>query len=77
MMFYGLRSISTAKFNSPSYNKTSGFVKNKSRSQSLLFSEEQLINIYEKFRKLDMKSKLSEIDEGVLVPLAIEIVLNS
>ena len=77
MMFYGLRNVSTSKFNSPSYNKSSGFIKNKAHSQSLLFSDQQLINIYEEFRKLDMKSKIGEIDEDVLVPMAVEIVLNS
>jgi len=38
---------------------------------------EQLISIYENFRRIDMKSKLSEIDEEMLIPMVIETVLNS
>lgn len=77
MIFYGLRTVSSAKFGSPSYKKMHDFVKRKASSQSDKFSDQELRNIFEKLRKLDMKSKLSEVDEELLVPLAIEIVLNS
>lgn len=77
MLFYGLRTVASAKLESPSFLKMHEFVKNKSKSQSKQFSQEQLINIFEKFRIIDMKSKLSEIDEELLIPMAIETVLNS
>jgi DNA polymerase III delta subunit len=77
MLYYGLRTIASAKLDSPSYKKLHSFVKNKSSSQSRLCSKEHIISIFEKFREMDMKSKLSEIDEELLIPMAIEIVLNS
>jgi DNA polymerase III delta subunit len=77
MMYYGLRTVASAKLDSPSYKKLHPFVKNKSSSQAKLFTQEQIIGIFEKFRKIDMKSKLSEIDEELLIPMSIEIVLNS
>jgi DNA polymerase III delta subunit len=77
MMFYGLRTVACAKFEAPSYKKLHSFVKSKSSSQAKLFTEEQIKNIFEKFREIDMKSKLSEIDEELLIPMTIEIVLNS
>lgn len=77
LIFYGLRTVAAAKFGTPSYTKLHDFVKRKSQSQATLFSNKQLINIFEDFRKLDMKSKLSEIDEELLIPMAVETVLNS
>jgi len=77
MIFYGIRTVASSKFEAPSYKKLHSFVKSKSSSQAKLFTEEQLKNIFEKFRKIDMKSKLSEIDEELLIPMTIEIVLNS
>ena len=77
MLFYGLRNVSSAKFDSPSFKKMHPFVKSKSQSQSKLFSESELVNFFEEFRKIDMKSKLSEINEELLIPIAIETVLNS
>jgi len=77
MLNYGLRTIASAKFESPSYQKMSGFVKRKAYSQSKLFSQEQIVGLFEKLRKIDMGSKLSEIDEDLLIPTTIETVLNS
>jgi len=77
LVLYGLRTVSSANFNSPSYKKLHDFVKKKSQSQSKLFTTQQLINIFEELRKIDMKSKLSEIDEEILIPMTVEIVLNS
>lgn len=77
MLFYALRTVTAAKIESPSYSKMHDFVKRKAQTQSKLFTKEQLIKIFEEFRKLDMKSKLSEIEEELLVPVAIETVLNS
>jgi len=77
MLFYGLRTVASAKFETPAYKKMHDFVKRKSSAQSKNFSEKELKNLFEEFRKLDMKSKLSEIDEELLVPMAIELVLNS
>jgi len=77
MMYYGLRTVAQAKTDSPSYKKLHPFVKGKAQTQSKNFTFEQIVNIYENFRKIDMKSKLSEIDEDMLIPLVIETVLNS
>ena len=77
MLFYGLRTVSSAKFESPSFKKLHDFVKRKSQSQSKLFTEKQITDIFEKFRNIDKASKLSEIDEELLIPMAIETVLNS
>lgn len=77
MIFYGVRTVASSKFEAPSYKKKHSFVKSKSSSQAKLFTEGQLKNIFEKFRNIDMKSKLSEIDEELLIPMTIEIVLNS
>ena len=55
----------------------SDFVKRKAYSQSKLFSKEQIAELFEKLRKIDMESKLSEIDEDLLIPTTIETVLNS
>ncbi len=77
LFFYGLRSVASAKFGTPSFNKLHDFVKRKSLSQANLYSTNQLIKIFEDFRKIDMKSKLSEIDEELIIPMAIETVLNS
>ncbi|HOD01351.1 MAG TPA: hypothetical protein PKH50_01380 [bacterium] len=76
-LLYGLRTIATVKFESPSYKKLSDFVKRKAQAQSKLFSKEQIIDLFEKLRKIDMESKLSEIDEDLLIPMVIETVLNS
>lgn len=77
MLLYGLRTVASAKFDSPSYRKLHDFVKRKSQFQAKLFSEEQLTIIFERLRKIDKESKLSEIDEELIVPMAIETVLNS
>jgi len=77
MLNYGLRTIASAKFESPSYQKMSNFVKRKAYSQSKLFSQEQIAELFEKLREIDMESKLSEIDEDLLIPTTIETVLNS
>lgn len=77
LIFYGLRMVTSAKFNSPSFKKLHDFVKNKSSSQAKLFTAGQLKDIFNKLRELDMKSKLSEIDEEMLIPVVIETVLNS
>ena len=77
LIFYGLRTVAAAKFNSPAYAKMHDFVKRKSQSQANLFSTNQIISFFEEFRKLDMKSKLSEINEELLIPAVIETVLNS
>ena len=77
MLNYGLRTVASAKFESPSYQKKSDFVKRKAYSQSKLFSKEQIAELFEKLRKIDVESKLSEIDEDLLIPTTIETVLNS
>jgi len=77
LIFYGLRSVASAKFNTFSFSKMHDFVKRKSLSQANLYSTKQLVKMFEDLRKLDMKSKLSEIDEEVLIPMVIETVLNS
>jgi DNA polymerase III delta subunit len=77
MFFYGLRTLASAKFSSPAFNRLHDFVKRKALSQANLFTENQIKNIFEQLRIIDMKSKLSEIDEELLIPMAIEKVLNS
>lgn len=77
MLFYGLRTLASAKFSSPSFTRVNDFVRRKALSQANLFTEKQIINIFEELRKIDMKSKLSEIDESLLIPMAVEKVLNS
>jgi DNA polymerase III delta subunit len=77
MFFYGLRTLASAKFNSPAFSRLHDFVKRKALSQANLFTENQIKNIFEELRIIDMKSKLSEIDEELLIPMAIEKVLNS
>jgi DNA polymerase III delta subunit len=77
MFFYGLRSVASAKFSSPAFSKMHDFVKRKTISQSNLFTENQIKNIFEQLRIIDMKAKLSEISEELLIPMAIEKVLNS
>lgn len=77
MLFYGLRTLSSAKFNTPSFSRLHDFVKRKAQSQANLFTENQIIDIFEQLRILDMKSKLSEISEELLIPMAIEKVINS
>lgn len=77
MMFYGIRTVTQAKTDSPSYKKLHPFVKTKAQNQSKNFTLGQLVSIYENFRRIDMKSKLSEIDEDMLIPMVIETVLNS
>ncbi|MBU0534655.1 hypothetical protein KKC62_00400 [Patescibacteria group bacterium] len=77
MFFYGLRTLSSAKFSSASFSKLHNFVKRKALSQANLFTENQIKEIFEELRIIDMKSKLSEISEELLIPMAIEKVLNS
>jgi DNA polymerase III delta subunit len=77
MFFYGLRTVASAKFKTPSFSKLHDFVKKKSLSQASMFTEKQIVEIFEHLRVIDMKSKLSEIDEELLIPMAIEKVLNS
>ncbi len=52
LIFYGLRTVASAKFDSPSYKKMHDFVKRKSQSQAKLFSEAQVKNIFEEFIKI-------------------------
>lgn len=77
MIFYGLRTLASEKFNAPSASRLHNFVRRKAQSQANLFTEKQIIAIFEELRILDMKSKLSEIDEDLLIPMAIEKVINS
>jgi DNA polymerase III delta subunit len=77
MLFYGLRTVASAKFESPSIKKAHSFVQSKAMSQAKLFDADQIISLFEKFREIDKKSKLSEIDNDLIIPIAIETVLNS
>jgi len=77
MFFYGLRVMASAKFSSPAFLKLHDFVKRKASSQANLFTEKQIKDMFEQLRIIDMKSKLSEINEELIIPMAIEKVLNS
>lgn len=77
MFFYGLRTIASAKFSTTSFSRLHDFVKRKALSQANLFTENQIKDIFEQLRIIDTKSKLSEISEELLIPVAIEKVLNS
>lgn len=77
MILYGLRTIAGAKFNSPSFMKTGGFVKNKATTQAKGFSQDQIKKLFMIMYELDRGSKFGEVDPEMLVTLATESVLNS
>ncbi len=76
-LVYGLRNVAFAKFNSPSFAKAKDFIKFKAQSQQKGYSEEQLKNFYDYFRQTDRDAKNGNLDPELMVPLAIEKVLNS
>ena len=76
MLEYGLRSIAYAKFESPAFHKLAPFVKSKVVRQSEKFSEEQILNFYQKFYELDRGVKFGGVSPEVCIPLAIETILG-
>jgi len=77
MILWNLRNISSAKFQSPSFLKTSGFIKSKSLGQAKLFTELSLQTLFKELSILDRESKTGVIEPSMLVPLTIEKVLES
>lgn len=77
MILFGLRSITQAVFKSPSFFKKASFIKSKTEKQSKLYTKDMLKDLFNKLYNLEKKIKVGEIDEEILVPLAIENVLNS
>jgi len=76
-LIYGLRSVTHAKFNSPSFAKAKDFIKQKTQAQQKNFTEKQLVDFYNFFRETDRDAKIGNLDLDLMVPLAIEKVLNS
>jgi DNA polymerase III delta subunit len=77
MIVYGLRNVAITKFESPLFNKIPPFNKSKSVKQAQSFTEEQVIKMYETMYDLDKKVKTGEITTDIVIPMAIETVLNS
>ncbi|MFC1622074.1 hypothetical protein ACFL13_01680 [Patescibacteria group bacterium] len=76
MLFYGLRNVAQAKFDSPSLVKKTGFTKTKAQNQARNFSEPEILNLYEELYKIDRGTKTGEITSELAVTSVIEKVLG-
>jgi len=76
MVIYGARNIALIKFKAPSASKMNPFAKSKAKKQAEKFTEEKIKEILECLYELDKKSKNGEVSQEIIIPLAIETVLN-
>lgn len=77
MLLYGLRTVSYSKFSSPSLERFHPFVKKKLVDQSSNFSEWGIKEIYRGFYQLDKDVKGGQVQQEMLLLLAIEKVFSS
>jgi DNA polymerase III delta subunit len=77
MILWGLRNVTQASFNNQKFFRGKDFIKNKVCSQSKFFTPKSLKQIYGALSNIDRESKVGGIDPELLVPLAVEKVLNS
>lgn len=76
MLVYGLRNLALAKFESPSFNKMAPFTKSKAQKQANDFTDKQILKLYESFYKIDKNVKTGKLSPEILVPYAIEKVME-
>jgi len=76
MLLYGLRNLSYLKFESPSLSRVPLFVKGRLKVQAEKFSEDDIKEIYRSFYQLDKDVKNGQVQQEMLVPLAIEKVFS-
>jgi len=74
MILVGLRNVALAKFNNS--EKLSPFVRTKAKKQAEGFSENKIRELYKQLYKLDKRAKLGEIPLEILIPSAIEYVID-
>jgi DNA polymerase III delta subunit len=77
MLVWGLRNVAQAKFDNQKFFRGRDFIKNKVYAQSKLFSTESLKKLYKTLSDMDRDVKTGGIDPDLLIPLAVEKVLNS
>ena len=77
MILWGLRNVAQAKFENKKFFSGRDFVKNKANTQSKLFTTESIKSLFSVFSNMDKELKTGGLDVGLLVPMAVEKVLNS
>lgn len=76
MLYYGLRNVTSAVFETEEFNKKSGFVKSKAQKQSKNFSKEDTIMLFEHFYNQDLALKTTGADPTIILTSCIEKVLE-
>lgn len=76
MLIYGLRNLALAKFDSASFNKVSSFARSKAKIQAENFSTSQILSLYKHFYEIDKNVKTGKMSSEILVPYAIEKVIE-
>ena len=76
MIFYGMRNLVHAKFNSDEFSKKSSFVQSKALKQAQAFSEEQILDLYDFVYSVEKKLKTGEIHQDMAITYTIEKVAN-
>jgi DNA polymerase III delta subunit len=77
MILWGLRNIAQAKFENHKFFSGRDFIKNKVYAQTKLFTPESIKRLYKALSDMDRDSKTGGVDPDLLIPLAVEKVLNS
>ncbi len=77
MIVYQLRSLALFKFAAPSADKKAPFVKAKMARLTKTFSQADIFKLYSQLYDLNKQAVIGEISMEMLVPLAVENVLNS
>jgi len=77
MLIYGLRNIAFVKYGSPQTKKMSPFVKARATSQKRGFSDESFLRLYKELYELDKSMKTGIISSEVVIPYAVEKILNA
>ena len=77
LLMYGLRSLAQVKFESPSASVMSPYVRSKQKNLVGKYTEDGVKDMFKEFYRLDLKSKVGEVNPEVMLTLAVEKVLNS
>ena len=76
LLMYGLRSLAQVKFESPSASVMSPYVRSKQKNLVGKYTEDGVKDMFKEFYRLDLKSKVGEVNPEVMLTLAVEKVLN-
>jgi DNA polymerase III delta subunit len=75
MILYGLRTVATCVYNSPSSSELKPFVRSKALSQAKNFNAGNIPGLFQDLYELDKKIKIGELNPDLAVTIAIEKIL--